>query len=87
VLITEFPKIIVDYDKNSIFDVCASADGLTHKYNCCSMSDSVLLPGITEWDTSLLASRLMKEIMTLSVPSVPNIRCLKVAPDISLECL
>jgi Leucine-rich repeat (LRR) protein len=82
----EFLKVIEDYDINNTSDLSTSADRITHKYICRSMLNSVLLPGITAWDTSFATSELMKELMILSFPSLPNLKCLRVAPDTTPEC-
>jgi hypothetical protein len=82
----EFVLIINEYDKDNGRLLNTAADLITQKHVCRSMLQVVLFPGITDWNISLVTSKLMKELMILSFPSLPNIKCLRVAPDILSEC-
>jgi hypothetical protein len=81
-----FVQIINEYDKDNGRLLNTAADLMTQKHVCRSMLQVVLFPGITDWNISLVTSKFMKELMILSFPSLPNIKCLRVAPDILNEC-
>jgi hypothetical protein len=81
----EFVHIINEYDKDNGRLLNTAADLITQKHICRSMLEVVLFPGITDWNISVVTSKFMKELMILSFPSLPNIKCLRVAPDIFSE--
>lgn len=82
----EFVQIINDYDQDNRRLFNTSADLITHKHICRRMLAAMLFPNITDWNIGLATSTLMKELMILSFPSLPNITCLRVAPDTLNEC-
>jgi hypothetical protein len=82
----EFLKIIDRYDRKISSSITTYADKVTHKFICRSMLQYVLFPGITEWNTSIVTSDFMKELMVLSLPSLKDITCLWVATDTTHEC-
>jgi hypothetical protein len=83
---SEFVQIINEYDKDNGRPLNTAADLVAQKHICRSMLETVLFPGITDWNISVVTSKFMKELMILSFPSLPNIKCLRVAPDTLNEC-
>ncbi|PNF30255.1 hypothetical protein B7P43_G01226 [Cryptotermes secundus] len=82
----EFVQIINDYDEDNGRLFNTPDDLTTHKHICRSMLAAMLSPNITDWNIGLATSALMKELMILSFPRLPNITCLRVAPDTLNEC-
>jgi hypothetical protein len=82
----EFVKIIEDYDGNNGRHLVTAADRTIHKLACRSMLESALIPGITVWDVSIAKSEFLKELMILSFPSLPDLKCLRIAEEAFHGC-
>jgi hypothetical protein len=53
---------------------------------CRSILQALLPHGLTKWDMNCVNSDFMKELMVLSLPSLPSIKCLKVQTEEFSTC-
>jgi hypothetical protein len=74
---TELLRMIENiYMTNFHFDP-TSDEGMSVMCVCRSILQALLPPGLTRWDMTCVNSDFMKELMVLSLPSLPSIKSLK----------
>jgi hypothetical protein len=83
---TELLRIIENiYITNFHFDHI-SDERMSLMCVCRSILQALLPPGLTRWDMSCVNSDFMKELMVLSFPSLPSIKCLKLETEAFSSC-
>jgi hypothetical protein len=82
---TELLRMIENFKTN--FYILHTSDERTSLMCVCRSILQALLPtGLTKWDITCVNSDFMKELMVLSFPSLPSIKCLKVDTETFSTC-
>jgi hypothetical protein len=74
---TELLRMIENCYQSSFHILHTSDDRMSFMCVCRSILQALLPPGLTRWDMTCVYSDFMKELMVLSFPSLPSIKCLK----------
>jgi hypothetical protein len=83
---TELLRMIENCYRSSFHILHTSDDTISLICVCRSILQALLPPGLTRWDMTCVNSDFMKELMVLSFPSVPSIKCLKADTEAFSTC-
>jgi hypothetical protein len=79
-------KLIEKYDTSIDHLIDRSLDGNAQKSVCRCMLETVLHPGITDWDIGQATSEFITELMIMSFSSLPDIQRLTMSEQTTTAC-